>query len=223
MSDTSPHQKIEGSAEVALTLGKNADRAKQTGHVFLFITLLVGASILFLFLQAANIEAYLDTAPFRALTEKVSTGLKNDELSGIELGLQEIERVAGNNEDLKRDLRSMLIANFGKQPSPATPLDETLRIIGSSVVRIGTVLIAIFIIQIMVGFVRYYYKLSEHLRTCSLALQLSRGHITNLEILVPLLMPSGLDFGKMPNSPFEKLADSTIKTLGEISKKIPSP
>ena len=81
-------------------------------------------------------------------------------------------------------------------------------------------LIGIFLIQIMVGFARYYYRLAEHLRSCSTALKLSRGLAADLKFLVPLIMPN-FEFGKIPNSPIEKLSDTAMKTIGEVAKKIP--
>ena len=83
-------------------------------------------------------------------------------------------------------------------------------------------LVGIFLIQIMVGFARYYYRLAEHLRICSLSIRLSQGRVADFEAIIPLMMPSSIDFGKVPHSPIEKLAESALKTVGEVSKKIPS-
>jgi hypothetical protein len=74
----------------------------------------------------------------------------------------------------------------------------------------------------MVGFARYYFKLAEHLRTCSMAIKLSAGRLSDLKALIPLFMPSSIEFGRVPSSPVEKMSEAAMRTIGEISKKIPT-
>ena len=44
----------------------------------------------------------------------------------------------------------------------------------------------------------------------------------DLQRIVPLLMPSAIEFGKIPHSPIEKLAETSLNTVTESSKKIPT-
>ena len=53
--------------------------------------------------------------------------------------------------------------------------EELLSSVTSSVIRIGLVLIAIFLIQILVVLARYYYRISDHYSTISAIVQLSAG------------------------------------------------
>jgi hypothetical protein len=92
---------------------------------------------------------------------------------------------------------------------------------GTIVLRIGMVLIAIFIIQILVGFARYYFRLAEHLSMSADIIRLSDGHGTLIKELSSVLLPT-FDFGKMPTSPIQRIVDSTMETIQELVKKIPS-
>jgi len=85
---------------------------------------------------------------------------------------------------------------------PTTALaDQVLSSITGSVVRVGAVLIGIYLIQIMVTFARYYYKFAEHLSMAAALINLSKGKVADLKTLSPLLLPSTIDFGKAPSSP----------------------
>jgi hypothetical protein len=92
---------------------------------------------------------------------------------------------------------------------------------GSGVLRIGMVLIAIFVIQILVGFARYYYRLSEHISFSADIIRLSDGNTKLIKELSTVLLPS-FDFGKMPSSPFQKIVDTSMDTVRELAKKIPT-
>jgi hypothetical protein len=74
----------------------------------------------------------------------------------------------------------------------------------------------------MVGFVRYYYRLANHLLITSAMVRLSAGNILALKEIAPPLLPTGIDFGKMPVSPVERVLDGAFGAIQELSKKIPT-
>ena len=90
----------------------------------------------------------------------------------------------------------------------------------SIIARIGAVLVGIFLIQILVSFARYNYKLSEHLSACADMVRISRGEAGIMKELAPVML-TALDFGKMPSSPFQKIVDTSMDTIKELDKKIP--
>jgi Ribonuclease G/E len=112
-------------------------------------------------------------------------------------------------------------ANRPQATSVDSPLDSIVYEATSSVIRIGAVLVGIFLIQIMVTFARYYFKLASHLSMASALISLSNGKLTDLKSTAPLFMPSKIDFGKEPTSPTEKVLDGAISAIKELSRKIP--
>jgi hypothetical protein len=103
-------------------------------------------------------------------------------------------------------------------PSLSVAIGES---IGSGVLRIGMVLIAIFIIQILVGFARYYFRLAEHFSCSADVVRLSDGNARLIKDLSGVLLP-GFDFGKMPASPLQRIVDTSMDTIKELAKKIPT-
>jgi hypothetical protein len=194
-------------------LNKSAGRAKITGHIYLFLTFAIGVWILLLF--AYNNELNTISLSYAKFTIADQSGVGR--LKEI---LDEINKTAGTDDNIKKELLSALSKRLDPQLGNESQLQQIAPVLSATVVRIGSVLVGIFLIQIMVGFARYYYRLAEHLRICSTALKLSGGLTADLKLLVPLMMPN-IEFGKIPNSPIEKLSDTAMKTIGEVAKKIP--
>ena len=91
----------------------------------------------------------------------------------------------------------------------------------TSIVRIGAVLVGIFLIQIMVTFARYYFRISDHLSVAAALIILNGSKISDLQSISPLLLTTKIDFGKPPTSPTEKVFDGAFEAIKELSKKIP--
>ena len=105
---------------------------------------------------------------------------------------------------------------------PANPLTHMTDAASTFIVRIGAVLIGIFVIQVLIGFVRYNTKMYFHWAMCSALVRLSRGNHLVIKDIASTLLPSSIDFGKMPSSPVEKVFDGMQGTLKELVKKIPN-
>jgi len=215
--------------EISGVLFKASGRARLQGNVCLFFTIIIGAGILslFAFSGLSDNSISLDSViGFREALESEAFNTQNqDALKSLSSTLAEINSSAGQDGELRRELLEMAFPSLGSSERIdqfRSAQNSLSPIIGSSVVRIGSVLIGIFLIQIMVGFSRYYYRLAEHFKVCSVVLRLSKGDVGYMQSVIPLLMPSNIEFGKMPNSPLEKIVDSAFQTIGEVSKKIPS-
>jgi hypothetical protein len=61
-----------------------------------------------------------------------------------------------------------------------------------------------------------------HWAMCSALVRLSRGNHLVIKEIASTLLPSSIDFGKMPASPMEKVLDSVQGTIKELVKKIPT-
>lgn len=91
-------------------------------------------------------------------------------------------------------------------------------LVGSAIVRIGAVAIGIYGVQIMFNFARYHIRLAHHLDSSADALELCEDDISKLDIIQKALLPSGIDFGRTPTSPSDKM----LELAQELVKKMPS-
>jgi hypothetical protein len=92
---------------------------------------------------------------------------------------------------------------------------------GNGILRIGMVLLSIFMIQIVVGFARYYFRISALFSFAADIIRLGGGETKQIKELCAALLPT-FDFGKMPTSPVEKIFTSSMDTIKEVAKKIPA-
>lgn len=90
-------------------------------------------------------------------------------------------------------------------------------IVGAGILRLGSVLLAVFLIQILVTFSRYRFRVSDLLYSRALALRLAGDNPDRLEIYATHLSSEGIDFGKLPKHPYSD-AMSAVKAL---ASKIP--
>ena len=81
---------------------------------------------------------------------------------------------------------------------------------------ISSVLIAVFIIQILVGFARYMFRVADHIDSRAAAIQLCKGDPTILKDVVSAMSTEVINFGKLPTTP----AESITNTLKELSSSI---
>ena len=86
--------------------------------------------------------------------------------------------------------------------------------IGNIILRLGAVLLAIFIIQIIIGFARYRFKISEFHSANADALILSKGEIDKLIQLSDTLSPKVV-FSDMPTEPSSKIIELLKEALSK--------
>jgi hypothetical protein len=98
----------------------------------------------------------------------------------------------------------LLISLFLGRPIPfpfilgVTPLgdansvlgDVLPTIIGRLIERIGAVVVGIFIIQVMLGFVRYYFRLADHLSMIANLLRVTEEKVENIAAFGAVFLPS---------------------------------
>jgi hypothetical protein len=114
------------------------------------------------------------------------------------------------------------ITTFDVGPQERNLVSVLAYSVGGLVIRIGAVLIGIFVMQVLINFVRYNTRMYFHWSMCSALVRLSRGNHTVIKEIASTLMPSSIDFGKMPGSPAEKVFDGVQSSIKELIKKIPN-
>ncbi|HEX8164157.1 MAG TPA: hypothetical protein VF601_00020 [Beijerinckiaceae bacterium] len=91
----------------------------------------------------------------------------------------------------------------------------------TAVLRIGMVLIAIFLIQILVSFARYYFRIAEHISLTSELVRVSAGNVESMKSLSSVFLPT-IEFGKLPSSPVQRVVETAMETVKELAQKLPS-
>jgi hypothetical protein len=220
--------------ETARLMREMARGAKRTGYLCVTATLVIGLSILMTFLLFSQVVSQQRFEKQKAAADLVIEREHEARAKYFEV-LDRLSKIPESvpKDDPQRLLLGTLITSIAsadrREPDQggihaldSGPFDEILYNITSSVIRVGAVLIGIFLIQIMVSFARYYFKISEHLSMTASLITLSGGKTSDLKAIAPMFLPEKIDFGKAPASPVEKLFDGAFRAIGELSKKIPS-
>lgn len=95
--------------------------------------------------------------------------------------------------------------------------DSILLSISLSVVRVASVFLAVYLIQILVGFTRYQFRVADHLDATADAFELAEGDPKKLAQILSPISPQHIEFGKMPST---RTQDS-LDLIKELIKKLP--
>jgi predicted PurR-regulated permease PerM len=162
-------------AEVAAFLTNNAANAKRTGNICVAATLIIGGLILLLFLffnQIAGQSQITREQELHDQLSRLSLELKNNPSGPTQ------EVIALQVKSISNELEKIAMSDLR-----ISALEATLLQVSSTVVRIGAVLVGIFLIQIMVAFARYYYRLANHLLISSAIIRLGGNNISTFKCL----------------------------------------
>lgn len=92
-------------------------------------------------------------------------------------------------------------------------------IVTSVILRLGAVVLAVFLIQIFVSLTRYRFRVAEHLSLCADALLLSGDDTDKFKILSNTLSAKSFDFGKLPNSPYVEITQAIRDGISKATTK----
>lgn len=158
-------------------------------------------------------------------TEKViderTKGTKTTILSPAEIATKEV---------LERDRAQMdqLIAYYervqkaaadGKSITGNAPGSSIAPIVSTLAISVGAVALMIFVIQIMVTFMRYYARLGELYDAQAEALQVSDNNAETAYKFIEKFSPLAVDFGAIPTSLQEKAVSAVIDVAKSKAKK----
>jgi hypothetical protein len=174
----------------------------------LLLILLSLAGGIALFVQAGAI-AQRDTAPdvdllLSLLNENAVNALGRVPTTEVQDERQRQQRILEQSTAIARRL---------SQPADTA---TTISIIST---RIGTVLLLIFLVQILVSLYRYTMKLSAFYNARADALDLLRYYaLTDLENISRFLAADFVDFGKLPASPSQNAVELAKEVLSKQAK-----
>jgi hypothetical protein len=91
-------------------------------------------------------------------------------------------------------------------------------ILSDALVRVGTVLMAIFIIQILTSVGRYHFRVSDHLEAVADTVELSESDAKTIQSLLLLISPRHIEFGTGPKSPFQQVVELSAASSKKTEK-----
>ena len=91
-------------------------------------------------------------------------------------------------------------------------------IVSQIVTRLGAVFIAIFVMQALISFSRYEFRLSDNLARAADICEGSGGNLENMQVLSQIYLVDLGDISQFLQSPTDKVLDLAKDALGKIPK-----
>ena len=104
------------------------------------------------------------------------------------------------------------------EASSITVEQSVLSDIAPSIAKIASIFLAVYLIQILVGFTRYQYRVADHLDAAAFAIELCDSDVAKLEGTMSVISVSHIEFGKMPAS----ISDKGLEVVKDAISKIPT-
>ena len=180
--------RLEQEAE---RLQRRANYSRMFGWIGVAVMIATVISMIFLFFNTGA-DLYIPFGKFEAV-------LGSDESSAYAQSAQDNSDIAKMRLEL--DLQKTKLLN---EQQSSTLL---ITVISSSVARIGAVLIALYLVQILLSLTRYHFRIADHLDSAASALTISRGGSETLVPVSQLLSTNHIEFGKSPSAPTEKVLE----------------
>lgn len=128
---------------------------------------------------------------------------------------------------IEEDTTLLAIKNFEKQidalerrvASKSSFEADAAISIGLTIIRIASAFLAVYLVQILVGFTRYQFRVADHLEATADSFEFAKGDIDSMSKIISSISPQHIEFGKIPKSPTEH----SIDLLKDLASKIPKP
>lgn len=111
------------------------------------------------------------------------------------------------------------LKDWGFLPYAPDPMAQVLQQIGQWVLKGGAVFLAIYLTQIVVGFIRYQFRMYHLLCDCADAIDLAEGDIEKLEKIRAAVSTDTIDFGKMPQTQVDKAFDAIKEIAAAVTTR----
>ena len=127
-----------------------------------------------------------------------------------------------DESDLKRQIATIksnldqLASRANMESDSTTVTAMTLSAVSATLVRVGAVVVAIFLVQILTNFARYQFQISDHLDAIADSLSVSTS-VEEFKTYMQAMQPPSIGFSKT-DGPNDKL----LELVKELTKKLPS-
>ena len=176
-------------------------------------------------LEAEKAKLEAEKAKIEAEKAKLELSIRHPYDQGDPIFLDEIEKTNDIEKlSLKRDLeetkldleRTKLDLERTKFEQSSEDVKRITSIITEFITKIGTVIIALYMVQILLGLTRYHFRLADHLAIAAVAIKHSDSDIEKIEQFIAAVGTNHIDFGKAPTTPINRL----METIKELPDKI---
>ena len=103
-------------------------------------------------------------------------------------------------------------------PGSFVPSTEWDVIVSQAVTRLGAVFIAIFVMQALISFARYKFRLSDNLARAADICEGSGGKLENMQILSQIYLVDLGDISQFLQSPTDKVIELASSAIAKIPK-----
>ncbi len=154
--------------------------------------------------EFASIEAKIsESAKLLEENVKANSSLEPSDLADLEKMKIELQ-LKQSELDLKR-------TELEQSSADARRLASTIT---DSVTKVGAVLIALYMVQILLSLTRYHFRLADHLTIVAESIKHSDSDTVKLKEIMDLMGVNHIDFGKSPETPMQNIVE-LIKELPE--------
>lgn len=199
---------------ISISLKKRANQARRSAWisailifltVFLIVTLFYGGSLIY---KSKYDQLRYDIYKIKEqITKNVASNNEESSSGNMELQIKKAEL------ELK-----MAEQNLASRESFGLTFTIT-----ESVTKIGSIVISLYLIQILFNLMRYHFKVADHYEVVSEAIKIAQDDIDKLKSVISLISVGHIDFGKTPHSPVETIAEivnGLSKQISDIPTKI---
>lgn len=201
----------EQLSDLSKSLASRAKRARRSAWYSAVLIIITVFSMITFFYGSGLYDRFALAELKYRLSDLSESSVKespNNEAIPTELLAEKLKLDLAKAElDLKR-------AELDKAAEESSRLSSTIT---NSVTKVGAVLIAIYLVQILLGLMRYHFKLADHIETMSEALKISNDDIDKLEKITAVIGVAHIDFGKSPQTPVDKLAEIIKDLSGHVA------
>lgn len=209
-----------------ISLRKRARNLRRASWVTLFFTFVSIAFGLYVFTTAGAItqrdtfaarleeEQYYSKEYDRRTLDKIYKLLSESNDSNTPILLDEIKKIETQMDDNSKRLEEQL----RRRQSESAPNQQLLFFLSTTATRLGSVLLLIFLVQILLSVYRYSIRLVSYYEARADALLLYDGsNAEQLQTLVAVLAAERIEFGKSPSTPVEQAAE-LLKSAASLRK-----
>ncbi len=203
--------------EIHETLEKRSRSARRSAW---FSVMLIVTTVFFMiFFFYAGSNSLLLSYELSSIKNELEVKQRDVEASIKNLNASEDPKVFESLEklrlelDLKRSELDLEKTKFEQSSADARRMASTIT---ESVTKIGAVLIALYMVQILLSLTRYHFRLADHLAIVSVAIKHSDSDIEKIEQFMTAVGTNHIDFGKAPVTPIDKL----LELVRELPDKI---
>jgi len=126
---------------------------------------------------------------------------------------------AGTTKESETDEVRKLREENSKLQGEAKQSALAINTLGSAILRIGSVVLAVYLIQVLVHLTRYNFRIADHIDSLADLLLLTEGDFEKISPLVETFTSKHIAFGPQPVSVSEKLTEAITEAVKKIGSK----